>query len=125
MESKVVLIVDDSEDNRFLYQTILTYAGYAVLEARHGAEGVELAREYHPNLVLMDIHMPVLDGWGATRQIKGEPGTAEIPVLAVTADLGIQQAHERVRETGFCGCLQKPCTPTVLLEEVRSRIGAP
>jgi CheY-like chemotaxis protein len=65
VESKVVLIVDDSEDNRFLYQTILTYAGYTVLEARQGVEGVELAREYHPNLVLMDIHMPVLDGWGA------------------------------------------------------------
>ncbi|CAN5280197.1 response regulator [soil metagenome] len=125
MESKVVLIVDDSEDNRFLYQTILTYAGYGVLEARQGAEGVELAREYHPNLVLMDIHMPVLDGWGATRQIKGAPDTADIPVLAVTADSAIGQAQERVRETGFCGCLHKPCTPSVLLEEVRNRIGPP
>ena len=124
MHCKSVLIVDDSEDNRFVYETILTHAGYAVFEARHGAEGVELAREYHPDLVLMDIHMPVLDGWGATRQIKEAPETADIPILAVTADLEIQKAHERVRQTGFCGSLQKPCTPTVLLEEVRTRIGA-
>ena len=123
MESKVILIVDDNEDNRFLYETILTHAGYVVLEARQGAEGVALAREYRPDLVLMDIHMPVLDGWGATRQIKEAPDTADIPVLAVTADSAIQQAHQRVRETGFCGCLRKPCMPTVLLEEVRSRIG--
>jgi CheY-like chemotaxis protein len=73
----------------------------------------------------MDIHMPVLDGWGATRQIKGAPETADIPVVAVTADWAVQQAQERVRETGFCGCLRKPCTPSVLLEEVRGRIGAP
>lgn len=125
MDAKTVLIVDDSEDNRFLYQTVLTYAGYAVLEARHGAEGVALAREHRPDLVLMDIHMPVLDSWGATRQIKAAPETADIPVLAVTADSAIQQAHSRVQETGICGCLQKPCKPTLLLEEVRGRIGAP
>ena len=125
MDTKTVLIVDDNEDNRFLYRTVLAYAGYGVLEARHGAEGVALARERRPDLVLMDIHMPVLDGWGATRQIKEAPETAEIPVLAVTADSAIQQAHGRVRQTGFCGCLQKPCKPTLLLEEVRGRIGAP
>ena len=125
MEAKVVLIVDDSADNRSVYEVILTHAGYTVLEARHGAEGVALPREYRPDLVVMDIHIPVLDGWGATQQIKAAPETADIPVLAVTADSAVQQANSRVQETGFCGWLQKPCPPTVLLEEVRSRIGAP
>ena len=125
MESKTVLIVDDNDDNRFLYEMILAHAGYTVLEARNGAEGVMLAREYHPDLVLMDIHMPVLDGWGATRQIKQVPDTADIPVLAVTADFLVQSGEERVRATGFCGCIHKPCTPSVLLSEVRDRIGLP
>lgn len=62
MDNKMVLIVEDNADNRFLYCTILRYGGYEVLEAHHGGEGVALAREYHPDLVLMDLSMPVLDG---------------------------------------------------------------
>lgn len=125
MQSKMVLVVDDNADNRLLYEMILSHAGYAVLEARNGAEGVALAQEYGPDLVLMDIHMPVLDGWAATEQIKAAPATANIPVLAVSADPVILSARERVRETGFCGALQKPCTPSAILQEIRRRIGFP
>ena len=70
-----------------------------------------------------DLHMPVLDGWGATQQIKAAPEMADIPVLAVTADAVIHRTPERVREIGFCGCLGKPCTPSVLREVVRGRSG--
>lgn len=125
MMPKTVLIVDDNEDNRFLYQTVLAHSGYTVLIAHHGAEGVSLARQHHPDLVLMDIHMPILDGWGATRQIKTATDTADILVLAVSADFALQQAQQQLQETGFCGCVQKPCTPSTLVKEVRQRIGPP
>lgn len=125
MDNKTVLIVEDNADNRFLYTTILRHGGYDVLEAHHGGEGVELAREYHPDLVLMDISMPVLDGWGATEQISSDPHTADIPVVAVTAHIFATREYDRLRQTGFSGCLNKPIAPTLLLEEVRSRIGPP
>lgn len=125
MDNKTILIVEDNADNRFLYCTILRYGGYEVLEAHHGVEGVDLAREYHPDLVLMDISMPVLDGWGATAQISADPRTSDIPVIAVTAHVFASREQERLRTCGFKGCLNKPIAPTLLLEEVRSRIGPP
>ena len=125
MDPKTVLIVEDNADNRFLFCTILRYGGYDVLEAHHGREGVELAREYHPDLVLMDLSMPVLDGWGAAEQISTDPHTSGIPVVAVTAHVFASREHERLRTCGFSGCLTKPIVPRLLLEEVRSRIGPP
>jgi CheY-like chemotaxis protein len=125
MDVKTVLVVDDNEDNRFLYHTMLSHVGYTVLEAHHGAEGVELAREYHPDLVLMDLAMPVLDGWGATRQIKAHTHTADIPVCAVTAFHFASTEYEKLCAAGFCGYLQKPFPLAVLLEEVQSQIGPP
>jgi CheY-like chemotaxis protein len=71
--TKTVLLVEDNEDNRTVYRTILEHFGYQVIEARNGEDGVRMAREDHPDLILMDISIPLIDGWEATRILKGEP----------------------------------------------------
>src|SRR5207253_2395411 len=82
---KTVLLVEDNEDNRIIYATALRFAGYEVLEAITGTEGVQSARTLHPDLVLMDISVPELDGWEATAILKADPATKHIPIVAVTA----------------------------------------
>ncbi len=82
---KTVLLVEDNEDNRIVYATVLEHFGYRVLEATDGAEGVRLAREQRPDVVLMDISIPVIDGWQATSMLKEDPRTNAIPVIALTA----------------------------------------
>ena len=73
--SKTVLLVEDNEDNRTVYRTILEHFGYRVVEARNGEDGIRMAREDHPDLILMDISIPLVDGWEATRILKGDPAT--------------------------------------------------
>ncbi|HEX5871997.1 MAG TPA: response regulator, partial [Longimicrobium sp.] len=73
--SKTVLLVEDNEDNRTVYRTILEHFGYQVIEARNGEDGVRMAREDHPDLILMDISIPIIDGWEATRILKGDAAT--------------------------------------------------
>src|SRR5262249_20155424 len=82
---KTVLLVEDNEDNRIIYATALRYAGYAVLEAITGTEGLRQARDELPDLILMDISVPELDGWEATAILKADEKTRHIPVIAVTA----------------------------------------
>ena len=81
---KSILIVDDDEDNRRIYSAALSERGYRVLVAMHGAEGVHLARTHKPALILLDIRMPVMDGWGAIRWLKSYPETRRIPVCAIS-----------------------------------------
>src|SRR3954447_22424152 len=78
--SRTILLVEDHEDNRIVYRTILEHVGYTVLLAADGAEGVRLARERLPDLVLMDVSIPVMDGWEATATLKADPATAAIPI---------------------------------------------
>jgi CheY-like chemotaxis protein len=110
--NKLILIVDDQEDNRIVFAAILTHHGHDVFVAENGAEAVEQVRSHAPDLVLMDLQMPGIDGWEATRLLKQDPATASIPVLAVTA-----QDHEvfRLREAGFCAYVRKPVRPQALL----------
>ncbi|MGH6886776.1 MAG: response regulator, partial [Geminicoccales bacterium] len=82
--SRRILVVEDQEDNRMILRDLLHSAGYEVLEAVDGAEGVRMARAERPDLILMDIQMPTVDGYQATRAIKAEPGLAAIPIIAVT-----------------------------------------
>lgn len=113
-----VLIVEDNLDNRIIYRTILEHSGFSVIEAEDGATGVRLARECGPDLVLMDISIPVIDGYEATRILKADPGTASIPVLALTAHA---MAEDRIRaaEAGCDGYLAKPAEPKAVVSEVR------
>ena len=113
-----VLIVEDSLDNRIIYRTILEHSGFIVIEAEDGATGVRLARERRPDMVLMDISIPVIDGYEATRILKADPATASIPVLALTAHA---MAEDRIRaaEAGCDGYLAKPAEPKEVVSEVR------
>ncbi|HLL48917.1 MAG TPA: response regulator [Longimicrobiaceae bacterium] len=116
MDRKTILVVDDSESICDALACLLEIEGHATLTAPNGEEGVSMARRHRPDLVLLDIMMPVLDGWGAVRQLKAGAETAHIPVLALTA-LRLSQAQ--LDEAGFDGYLSKPIPSHRLLEEIR------
>lgn len=114
-ESRRILVVDDFDDNRAMYAEFLAYSGFVVDEAADGAEAVEQARRFLPDAVVMDLALPVMDGWEATRRIKADPNTRHIPVVAVTGHA--LAGHSRVaREAGCDAFLAKPCLPERLLE---------
>jgi CheY-like chemotaxis protein len=117
-----ILLVEDNEDNRIIYATALRYAGYEVLEAITGTEGVHQARTQRPDLVLMDISVPELDGWEATAILKADPSTKHIPVIAVTAH-ALPGDEERSLEAGCDGYLAKPIPPAALIAEIDRRFG--
>lgn len=119
---KTVLLVEDNEDNRIIYATALRYAGYDVLEAITGTQGVQQARDGAPDLILMDISVPELDGWEATAILKADPVTRHIPIIAVTAH-ALPDDAERSRRAGCDGYLAKPISPAALLTEVDRRFG--
>ena len=108
MPRPTVLIVDDDPDQHTICGMFLEHAGYAVLHAFDGQEGVEVAREHGPDLVLMDIRMPRVDGVAARRALAGDARTARIPVVAVSADV-LTWPEGRVMEEGFAAHLPKPC----------------
>jgi CheY-like chemotaxis protein len=112
-----VLLVEDNEDNRLILEAMLTHAGYRVLLATSGDAGVALARSAEPDVVLMDIALPGLDGWEATRRLKGDPATRRIPVVALTAH-AMTHDRERARALGFDGYLAKPIEPRDVLAAV-------
>jgi two-component system, cell cycle response regulator DivK len=124
MPLKTVLIVEDNEDNRIVYATILEHRGYQVLQAENGEEGVRLARLRMPDIVLMDISVPVLDGWRATAILKADQRTASIPVIALTAH-ALAEDRETAQRVGCDGYLSKPCEPRTVLAEVERFIGGP
>jgi two-component system cell cycle response regulator DivK len=121
--TKRVLLVEDNEDNRTVYRTILEHFGYEVIEARNGEDGVRMARQDSPDLILMDISIPLIDGWEATRMLKGDPATAEIPIIALTAH-ALATDRAKAREVGCDGYLAKPCEPRRVVAEVEKFIGA-
>ena len=121
---KTVLLADDHEDNRAALQLMLEKAGYRTLGARHGQEAVEMALEHHPDLIVMDLAMPVLDGRAATHALKADARTRDIPVVMLTA-MALSVDRERLEEEeGFAGVLFKPVLPLHFLADVRTRIGA-
>jgi two-component system, cell cycle response regulator DivK len=120
--TQTILLVEDHEDNRIVYSTILEHFGYRVLLAGDGAEGVRIARESSPDLVLMDVSIPVMDGWQATAMLKADPATARIPVIALTAH-ALPADRERAEEVGCDGYLAKPVEPRRVVEEVRRFLG--
>jgi len=121
-ERNTVLLVEDNEDNRIIYATALRYAGYEVLEAITGTEGVALARTHLPDLILMDISIPEIDGWEATAILKADPSTQHIPIVAVTAH-ALPGDRQRSVDAGCDGYLAKPITPAVLIADVDRRLG--
>jgi CheY-like chemotaxis protein len=121
MAAKSILLVEDNEDDRVVFTAVLQYYGYEVVPATTGEEGVRMAAELHPDLVVMDIRLPGIDGYEAAKLLKANPETKEIPVIVATLfDLDPQ----RLRESGSDGYLNKPCAPTELQAEVERLIGA-
>ena len=115
-----VLIADDHDDNRELMQLLLSAAGYAVYEARNGSECLVLAREHLPDLIVMDLSMPGLDGWGVLRELKADQLTLEIPCMAVTAHADLDRGQ--ALQNGFSAYVSKPYRSEDLLETVASLI---
>ncbi len=121
-QTKTILIVEDNEDNLMVYRTILEHVGYGVIEARDGEEGIARAREHHPDLILMDISIPKIDGWEATRRLKEEEDTREIPIIALTAH-ALEEDREKALRVGCDGYLAKPVEPRRVVEEVQRYVG--
>ena len=119
-----ILLVDDNDDNRIIYRTILAHAGYRVLECADGKSAIECVRADRPDLVLMDISLPDLDGWEATRILKSDPRTSGIPILALTAR-AMPEDRVRGQTAGFERYLIKPIEPRQVLEEVKRILGEP
>ena len=115
---KRILVVEDTEDNRRILRDLLNASGYEVLEATDGATGVAMAIDLLPNLILMDIQLPVIDGYEATRRIKADPATRHIPIVAVTS-YALAGDEAKTREAGCDGYIAKPFSPRNLLERVR------
>jgi two-component system cell cycle response regulator DivK len=118
MTHATVLIVDDFEDNRTMYAEFLKFAGYVVIEASNGIEALQKAIAFIPDVVVMDLSLPMLDGWEATRRLKRDPRTRSIPVVVLTGH-ALEGHSQSAREAGCDGFLAKPCLPETLLEEVQ------
>jgi CheY-like chemotaxis protein len=119
---KKILVADDKASSRELVRTVLERCGYEVLEAADGAEAVALARANQPDLVLLDLHMPVLDGFGAIAELRHESRFAGTPVVALTASaMDGDRAH--ALNAGFSGYITKPIRLAALRGEVERLIG--
>jgi two-component system cell cycle response regulator DivK len=121
-KGKTVLLVEDNEDNRIVYSTILRHFGYTVTEALNGEEGISKARAEKPDLILMDISIPIIDGWEATQVLKHDPATNDIPIIALTAH-ALASDREKAMEVGCDGYLAKPCEPRAVVAEVQRFLG--
>jgi two-component system, cell cycle response regulator DivK len=119
----LVLIVEDQPDLRLLYVQQLTLSGFDVIEAENGAIAIDHTSSQSPDVVLMDLSLPVLDGWEATRRLKGDERTAHIPVVALTAHDGSGEL-ERATRAGCDWFVPKPCPPDALITEVRRVLAA-
>ncbi|GJE43526.1 response regulator [Methylobacterium soli] len=115
---KRILVVEDTEDNRRILRDLLTCAGYGLIEATDGGAGVRLAQQEIPDLVLMDIQLPVMDGYEATRHIKADPTTSHIPIVAVTS-YALSGDEAKALAAGCDGYVAKPFSPRKILGLVR------
>jgi len=119
----LVLIVDDYDDNREMYSSYLEFVGLRVAEAINGKEALSKTTELMPDLIVMDLSLPGIDGWQATRSIKEDPQTRHILVLALTGH-ALEGASESARAAGCDGFLTKPCLPEDLCAEIQRMLGA-
>jgi len=118
MTNELILIVEDDAESRMLERDILTYSGYRVLEAETAEAGLKLAREARPALILMDIRLPGMDGIAALRELRAEPATCDVPVIAVTASTMSQHRSQTVA-AGFSGYHSKPIDIVELVASIR------
>ena len=117
-QSALILVVDDYQDAREMYAEYLQFSGFRVAEARNGNEAVEKAFALKPDLILMDLSLPGMDGWEATRRLKADDATKHIPVVALTGH-ALAGASEGAKRAGCDSFVTKPCLPDDLVVEVR------
>jgi len=116
--TKRILIVEDQEDNRTILRDVLSMAGYDLIEAFNGEDAVRLAQGERPDLILMDIQLPLMDGYEATRRIKATPKLTSIPIIAVTS-YALSGDDAKARAVGCDAYVAKPFSPRELLARVR------
>jgi two-component system, cell cycle response regulator DivK len=114
-----ILVIEDQEDNRIILRDLLMSAGFEVIEALNGLDGVAVAETENPDLILMDIQLPLLDGYEATQRIKANPTLASIPVIAVTS-YALSGDEEKATAAGCDAYVTKPYSPRQLLATVRT-----
>ena len=124
MTTKVVLLVEDNDDNRNVYSLLLRHVGYEVVEATDGQSAIEAVLERKPDLILLDISIPKIDGWTVARMLKDAPATCHIPLVAVTAH-AFQRDRQIAADIGFAEYLPKPVEPRDVARCVERLIGGP
>lgn len=119
---KTVLIIEDNDNNLYMMQFILSKLGHTVRDARDGASGVALAKDIRPDLILMDIQLPVMDGYTATRQIREDPRLAAVPIIAVTSYAMVGD-REKALEAGCTDYVEKPIDPAAFIQILDKYLG--
>ncbi len=117
----IVLLVDDYPDAREMYAEYLEFSGYDIVQAGNGLEAIERAIDSHPDVILMDLSLPVMDGWEATRRLKADERTKDIPVLAVTGH-ALTGVSNDAKAAGCDGFITKPCLPEDLVAEIKKAL---
>ena len=119
--SKRILVVEDQEDNRRILRDLLTSVGFQLVEAVDGQQGVAAAEAHRPDLILMDIQMPILNGYEATRQIKANPDLRAIPIIVVTS-YALSGDEDKARAAGCDDYITKPYSPRQLLAKIKEHL---
>jgi len=119
--SKLILAVEDQEDNMKILRDLLTSAGYEIIEAENGEQALSAAAKRRPDLILMDIQLPIMDGYEATRRIKADPALRSIPIIAVTSH-ALSGGEEKARSAGCDDFVPKPYSPRQLLVKIRQHL---
>jgi len=123
-ERPCVLLVDDYPDAREMYSEYLQFSGFDVVEAANGMEALQRAADEAPDIILMDLSLPVMDGWEATRRLKADKTTADIPIVALTGH-ALAGILEGAKKAGCDAFVTKPCLPEDLVKEIRKVLSAP
>jgi two-component system cell cycle response regulator DivK len=119
--SRRILVVEDQEDNRRILNDLLTNAGYEIIQAGNGEEALRAAAAQRPDLILMDIQLPLLDGYEATRRIKADPALRTIPVIVVTS-YALSGDESKARAAGCDAYITKPYSPRAILAKIREYV---
>lgn len=122
--SETILLIEDNEQNRYLAIFLLESRGFRVVTALDGPEGIERAREVRPDLILLDIQLPRMDGYAVARRLRGEPELRHIPIVAVTS-YAMAGDREKTLEAGCDGYIEKPIDPDTFVDEVAGYLSRP
>jgi two-component system cell cycle response regulator DivK len=122
MTPRTILVADDEADNRAIMAAALTASGYRVCEAVDGEQAVAIALRERPDLILLDISMPVVSGWEVVRRIKAMAQTRDIPIFAFTA-YALAGDELKTKEAGCDGYVSKPCVPKDVVDKIRNKVG--